>query len=187
MTERTPAFFERLALRLELLIMTRLVPADNPGPVFKRLFKVPVFFYKIGLPLFGSFILLLTTTGRKSGKPHYTPLEYRREAGTGHCILTAGWGGNSDWCRNILARPRVRVQHGRVHFDALAEQLSDEAVADWLALSLRINPPSERIWSRWAGEHVCLQDREGLLRAAKKFPSFRLIPVISEGEYHEPE
>jgi hypothetical protein len=29
--------------------MTRLVPKDNPGPIFKRLFKTPIFFYRIGL------------------------------------------------------------------------------------------------------------------------------------------
>ncbi|MFZ5856377.1 MAG: nitroreductase family deazaflavin-dependent oxidoreductase [Chloroflexota bacterium] len=168
---------EKFLLRAEDIIMTRLVPMDRPGAVFKWLFKVPILFYKIGLPLFGGFILLLTTTGRKSGKPRHTPLEYRREAGTGHRIIMAGWGGDTDWRKNIEANPRVHVQAGWTKYNALAEKLTDNEVADFLAEAMRLNPRSERIWSRWAGEPVRAQERESLLRAAKFFPSFRLLVV----------
>jgi deazaflavin-dependent oxidoreductase (nitroreductase family) len=166
--------FVRLLLRAEDIIMTRLVPIDNPGPIFKWLFKVPIFFYKIGLPLFGNFVLLLTTTGRKSGKPRHTPLEYRREHGTENVIIMAGWGGNTDWRRNIQANPSVRVQIGRQKFEAVAESLSDSEVAAFLEDAMRINPMSTRIWSRWAGESVSVNAPESLVRAAKNFPSYRL-------------
>lgn len=177
MPDRKLTSFEQFLLRAEDILMTRLVPMDTPGPLFKWLFKVPVYFYKIGLPLFGGFILLLTTTGRKSGKSRSTPLEYRREAGTGHMIVMAGWGGHTDWRRNIEANPHVHVQAGWKKYEAMAEKLSDEEVADFLAEAMRLNPKSERIWSRWAGEPVRLEDQDGLLRAAKFFPSFRLIDV----------
>jgi len=167
----------RFALWLEYILMARLLPANGPGPLFKWLFKVPVLFYKIGLPLFGDFTLLLTTTGRKSGKPRQTPLEYRREEGSGYCLITAGWGGRTDWRRNLEANPRAHVQRGREHFEARAERLSDGEVSDWLALCLRLNPRSERIWSRWAGEPLAAQDRAALLRAAARFPTFRLVPL----------
>ncbi len=157
--------------------MTRLVPADNPGPVFKWLFKTPIFFFRIGLLLFGSFILLLTTTGRKSGKPRYTPLEYRREPGTGYCTITAGWGGNTDWRKNITANPNVFVQAGGRKFEAVAEPLSDLEVADWLAEAIHLNPMSIDIWSRWAGEPVTVERPDSLHRAAKSFPSYRLKPL----------
>jgi deazaflavin-dependent oxidoreductase (nitroreductase family) len=174
MAAQSLTWLERLAVRTEDLIMTHLVPMDNPGPVFKQLFKVPVFFYRIGLPLFGSFILLLTTTGRKSGRPRHTPLEYRREPGTGDMIIMAGWGGNTDWRRNIQAHPRVHVQTGWHKFEALAEPLSEAQVAAWLAEVMRINPASAGIWSRWAGEPVSSNSPDSLLRAARFFPSFRL-------------
>lgn len=64
----------RLAVKIENALMPRLVPANHPGPLFKRLFKIPFFLYAIGMPLFNDFILLLTTTGRKSGKLCQTPL-----------------------------------------------------------------------------------------------------------------
>lgn len=169
--------FEKLALRAENLILTRLARMDRPGPVFKWLFKVPVFFYKIDLPLFGGFILLLTTTGRKSGLPRHTPLEYRREVGTGHMVIMAGWGGHTDWRRNIEANPHVHVQAGWNKFEAFAERLTDAEVAAFLAEAIRLNPRSERIWSRWAGESVNADEPESLLRAAKHFPSFRLKPM----------
>ena len=177
MADRRLTRFERLLVRVEGFIMTRLAPLDKPGRVLKWLFKVPAFFYKIGLPLFGNFILLLTTTGRKSGRLRHTPLEYRREHGTGHIIIMAGWGGNTDWRRNIQANPGVCVQVGWHKFEALAEPLSETEVAAWLAEAMRLNPMSARIWSRWAGEPVSADAPDSLLRAAKFFPSFRLKPL----------
>ena len=125
MPEKMLNGIQQLALRVEETLMTRLVPKAEPGPVFKQLFKVPVFFYMIGLPLFGNFILLLTTRGRKSGKNRHTPLEYRREEGTGYRIIMAGWGGNTDWRWNIETDPQVTVQAGREQYHASAEPLTD--------------------------------------------------------------
>ena len=174
MTERKLTLFESFILQAEHLIMTRLVPADSPGPIFRWLFKIPLFFYRIGLPLFGDFILLLTTTGRKSGKPRRTTVEYHPEPGTGDFIIMAGWGGNTDWKKNIEAHPGVFVQAGRRKFEAVAERLADNEVADWLADTVRINPNSADIWSRWAGEPVTLEKPDSFLRAARHFPTFRL-------------
>jgi hypothetical protein len=89
----------------------------------------------------------------------------------------AGWGGRTDWRRNLEADPRVHVQAGRKEFDAIAEPMTGAEVADWLAEAIRINPRSTRIWSKWAGEPVSADDRDSLLRAAAKFPSFRLKPM----------
>ena len=162
-------------LGAENLLMTYLVPKDSPGLVFKWLFKVPILFYKAGLPMFGDFILLLTTTGRKTGKPRYTPLEYHREGKSGCFIIMAGWGGKTDWMLNVLANPRVHVQVGRNHFDAVAEKMSDDEVAEWLFHVVQVNPGSIKIWSRWAGEALD-GSLESMEKAARYFPSFRLIP-----------
>lgn len=180
MSEKMPTLFERAALRVEEVLMTRLLPKEDPGPIFKWLFKVPVLFYGIGLPLFGNFILLLTTKGRKSGKLRHTPLEYRREEGTGYRIIMAGWGGNTDWRFNIEADPHVTAQAGREKYAALSEPLTDVEVATFLTHAMHLNPASGKIWSRWAGEHVTLDEPAGILRAARHFPSYRLIPVENE-------
>ena len=168
----------RFTLRAEELIMTRWVPKDGPGPVFKWLFKTPILFYRIGVPIFSSFVLVLTTTGRKSGKQRFTPLEYQRESGSGNPVIMAGWGGKTDWSRNVLANPEVQVQIGKESFAASAEPLTDAEVHARLTEALRINPNSARIWSRWAGESVSLEDPDSILRAVEYFPCYRLKPMM---------
>jgi deazaflavin-dependent oxidoreductase (nitroreductase family) len=182
MEKQNLSLFVRFILRVEEIIMTRLVPKDNPGPIFKWLFKTPIFFYRIGLPIFSNFFLLMTTTGRKSGKQHYTPLEYQYEKGTGYPIIMAGWGGKTDWSHNVAANPRVHVQIGHESFDAIAEPYTDAEVSTRLIDAMRINPSSARIWSRWAGESVTLEDPSSVEKATKFFPCFRLIPLIDNGE-----
>jgi deazaflavin-dependent oxidoreductase (nitroreductase family) len=107
----------------------------------------------------------------------FTPLEYRRETNTRHVIITAGWGGHTDWRCNIQANPRVGVQIGRNKYDALAEPLSDAEVAAWIAETIRINPQSAKLFSRWAGKPVGIDAPDSLLHAARFLPSFRLRPM----------
>ena len=124
----------------------------------------------------GKYFLLLTTSGRKSGKPRHTPLEYRYDPSDDSYFIMAGWGGNTDWFRNVTANPNVSAQVGRRKFTCRAERVGDEEVAAKMAETIRINPGSKLLWSRWAGEEVD-DSPESLLRAAKHFPSFRLKPM----------
>lgn len=65
--------------------------------------------------------LLLTTTGRKSGKTRTTPLIYG-EDGASYMII-ASQGGRPDhpaWYKNILADPSVELQVGPDVFAATA-------------------------------------------------------------------
>ena len=52
------------------------------------------------------------TTGRKTGNTRYTPLEFTFDEKTGSYIVSAGWGGKTDWYKNALAEPLVTVQVG---------------------------------------------------------------------------
>jgi deazaflavin-dependent oxidoreductase (nitroreductase family) len=59
----------------------------------------------------GSTVLLLTTTGRKTGNESTTPLIYDR-AGD-HVVVVASKGGaprDPGWYRNLSAHPEVAVQ-----------------------------------------------------------------------------
>lgn len=109
--------------------------------ILRGIQRGPKLAYAIGLgPLIGQAILLLTTTGRKSGLPRTVPLQY--EVGPdGAIYLGAALGERADWYRNILADPCVRVQIGRRAFEGLAEPVSDPArIADFLELRLRNHP-----------------------------------------------
>jgi len=90
-------------------------------------------------PLLGRFILLLTTTGRKSGLPHTTPLQFEQVDGA-YCVGSAR-GTQADWFRNIRLEPQVTVRVKNHVFDGLAEPVTDPArIADFLELRLRRYP-----------------------------------------------
>jgi deazaflavin-dependent oxidoreductase (nitroreductase family) len=108
---------------------------------FLRIIKrPPQVLYAIGLgPLYGRLVLLLTTTGRKTGLPRVTPLQY--EEIEGDIYVASALGDQADWYRNIVADPRVRVRVGRRRFAGIAEPITDvERVADFLEYRLRRHP-----------------------------------------------
>ena len=86
--------------------------------------------------------LLLTTTGRKSGEPHTTPLIYGEDAG--RYVVVASRGGapsHPQWHRNLDANPSVGLQVAAQKFQATARTASpDEKPALW-ALMTGIYPP----------------------------------------------
>jgi deazaflavin-dependent oxidoreductase (nitroreductase family) len=162
---------------LETWIMDKLVMQDSPGPVFKWIFKLPILQYKLGLGwITGNFVLLLTTTGRKSGLSRHTPLEYIYDRENDRYRIAAGWGGNTDWYRNLMKHPNVKVQVGRRKFDAVAEKASDEEVAKYMLHVSERHPRMDRVWNRWADQPVN-GTFESYVRAAKYFPSVWLKPI----------
>ncbi len=98
------------------------------------------FLYRSGLaPLLGRFILLLTTTGRKSGLPRVTPLQY--EEVDGAIYVASARGAKADWFRNILADHCVKVRIKSREFEGLAEPVNDPGrIADFLELRLQRHP-----------------------------------------------
>jgi deazaflavin-dependent oxidoreductase (nitroreductase family) len=80
----------------------------------RRILRFPITLYRWRLDgLISRRILLLRTLGRRSGTPRVTPLEYLYDGATDTYFLMAGWGGHTDWVRNLRAEPRVRVRVGR--------------------------------------------------------------------------
>ena len=66
-------------------------------------------------------LLLLGTTGRRSGRRHTTPLSYLVD-GDRYVVVAAAGGAAADphWYRNLVTRPQVTVEVGRVEFEATA-------------------------------------------------------------------
>lgn len=114
-------------------INMKLWQISPPNRLFLR-------FYGRGLGrLLGKLILLLTTTGRKSGKRHTIPLQYEEVAGVYY--VGAAMGMKADWVCNILANPQVEVAVKSRHFRAMAEVVTDSGrIADFLELRLRRHP-----------------------------------------------
>jgi deazaflavin-dependent oxidoreductase (nitroreductase family) len=72
-------------------------------------------------PLAGANVLLLTTTGAKSGEPRVSPLGFTRD-GDRWVVVGSNSGKANDpaWLANIRANPRVTVEVGTETFPATA-------------------------------------------------------------------
>jgi deazaflavin-dependent oxidoreductase (nitroreductase family) len=76
---------------------------------------------KVGGPFEGGDLLLLTTTGAKSGERHTVPLAYVREGGLLLIVASAaGAPSHPAWYHNLLAHPAVRVEIGTEAYEAIA-------------------------------------------------------------------
>jgi deazaflavin-dependent oxidoreductase (nitroreductase family) len=106
----------------------------------KNIQKIHRVLYAIGLgPLVGRIVLLLTTTGRKSGLKRVTPLQY--EMIGEECYIGAARGVNADWVRNILVNPQVEIRVGAKHFPGIAEVVTDPCrFADFMEVRLERHP-----------------------------------------------
>lgn len=111
-----------------------------PRWLLRLLKRPPQVAYALGLgPLIGRVVLLLTTTGRRSGLPRVTPLQYEEQDGI--LYIGSARGTDADWVRNILADPHVQVRVKSRRFDALADVTTDCAtVTDFLELRLQHRP-----------------------------------------------
>ncbi len=75
----------------------------------------------------GATTLLLTHTGRTSGKEHTTPLIFARDGDD--LLIVASMGGapmHPQWYLNVVEHPRVHVQIQGEHLDATARTASDD-------------------------------------------------------------
>ena len=75
----------------------------------------------------GAPLLLLTTTGARSGQPRTSPLVYTTDGD--RIVVIASKGGaptDPDWYRNVVAHPEVTVELGGERFRARASVAEGE-------------------------------------------------------------
>jgi len=72
-------------------------------------------------PFAGRTLLLLTTTGARSGKPLTKPLGFTRD-GARYVVIASKGGSptNPAWFHNLRANSRVTIEVGAEKFDAVA-------------------------------------------------------------------
>jgi len=111
---------------------------------------------------FGTPVVLLTTTGRQSGRPRTVALGHMQVGGG---LVVAGTNGGKQrlpaWVWNLRSDPRCLVEAGRERFDATAEFLEGDAY--------------QAIWNRLVAEHPIYQTARELL--ARSIPLVVLHPV----------
>ncbi|MFT3927090.1 MAG: nitroreductase family deazaflavin-dependent oxidoreductase [Myxococcales bacterium] len=90
---------------------------------------------KLGGSMQGAPILLLTTTGRKSGQARTTPLLYLRD-GERYVIVASkgGFPSHPAWYLNLSDQPRVEVELGAEKLPMLARTANEQEKAHYWPL-----------------------------------------------------
>jgi deazaflavin-dependent oxidoreductase (nitroreductase family) len=106
--------------------------------IFRLFMAIQIGLYRLtGGKLMGSMrgfkVLLLTTTGRKSGKTRTTPLgSFERPGGYVVVASNGGQPSNPGWYYNLISNPKVTVQVLDKVMPATAEVLAGpERAAAW--------------------------------------------------------
>lgn len=96
---------------------------------------------KVGGPFAGATLLLLTTTGAKTGKKRTTPLVYLPDGD--RAVIFASKGGaptNPDWYHNLVANPTVTVEQGTETYEATAVEVTGEQRDEFYARQVQRSP-----------------------------------------------
>jgi deazaflavin-dependent oxidoreductase (nitroreductase family) len=117
---------------------------------------------KVGGPFRGAPLLLLHSTGAKTGQERVNPMMY--QADNGRLAVFASKGGaptNPDWYYNLLANPRATVEVGTDKFEVYARVAKGDE--------------RKRIWERQKQRYPTFAKYE--LRTKREIPVIILEPV----------
>jgi deazaflavin-dependent oxidoreductase (nitroreductase family) len=128
----------------------------QPNRLLKFFFKVPVWVHKMGLGgwerLVGAQWMLITTKGRKTGKPRDTMVDVMDyDKATDTYYIEAAYGARADWYRNMQSNPIFEAQVGRRKFKARAGALTTEGAGEMLVQFYRSKPAYTRSVMAMAG------------------------------------
>src|SRR3954447_14369724 len=82
---------------------------------------------KVGGMFEGHQMVILHTTGAKSGKEHVNPLVYLPDGN--RILIFASKGGaptNPDWYYNLIAHPEVKVEVGTETYEGVASEVKGD-------------------------------------------------------------
>jgi len=96
---------------------------------------------RVGGPFEGGRLLLLTTTGARTGNKHTNPLAYLPDGDRFLVIASAGGApSHPDWFHNLVANPRVTIEDGVFTRNAEAAVLEGEERERLFARAVEADP-----------------------------------------------
>lgn len=104
-----------------------------PKAIFRTLNRIHIFLYRkskgrILVKIVGSPVLLLTTTGRKTGKPRTVPIVYLSDEGRYTVIAS----DHPAWYRNLKSAGQAAIEvRGRTFRVTMRDAEADEASRLW--------------------------------------------------------
>lgn len=82
---------------------------------------------RVGGNFEGAPLLLLHTTGARSGLERVSPMMYQQVGGSWAVFASkAGADSNPDWYHNLVANPRARIEVGTETIDVVGRELNNE-------------------------------------------------------------
>jgi deazaflavin-dependent oxidoreductase (nitroreductase family) len=117
---------------------------------------------KVGGQYAGAPMLLLHTTGAKSGQPRVNPVVYLADGD--NLVVFASKAGaptNPDWYHNLLANPQASVEVGERTLDVVAHVAEGET--------------RERLWSRQVATFPRFLEYQE--KAGREIPVVVLVPA----------
>ena len=124
----------------------------RPSMFLVPMLKLPLILYRAGLGwLFGHRFMLVTHTGRRSGKVRYTVLAVLRfDPATREVAAISAWSA-SEWYKNIQAAPARQIETGFTRYVPAQRALSPEEIAALFDAYRRQHPIFSRIVCRIPG------------------------------------
>lgn len=110
-------------------------------------------------PFEGRPLLLLTTTGARTGQPRTTPMMYIPD-GDGWLVIASNAGApkHPDWYHNIVAHPGVTIEIGAETLPATARVVT--------------HPERQTLWERVVAQYPFFADHQA--KVAREIPVIRL-------------
>jgi deazaflavin-dependent oxidoreductase (nitroreductase family) len=129
----------------------------------RTLSRAPIWVYRAGLGgAFGSRMLMLEHTGRRTGQPRYVVLEVIDRPRSDSYIVASGFGTRAQWFKNVEASPKVKISvAGRRSVPAQARHLrtaeADAALQSYIARHpgawSALKPAIEDVFGQPISEH----------------------------------
>lgn len=141
-------------------------------------YRLPIVLWRLGLgPLVGRSFMVLTVTGRSSGRPRHTTVIPHVVGG--QTYVWCPWGGRSQWYRNVMANPVVTVQSYRGTQVVRAVRIEDDDEAVEVVAELRRSDlPFLRLYLDAEG---IADTPEAIVRNKQRLHIRRLDPATEEG------
>ncbi|WP_255801036.1 nitroreductase family deazaflavin-dependent oxidoreductase [Mycobacteroides abscessus] len=132
------------------------IQKPKPPTGFQRLlWRLPITLFRAHLGfLVTKRIMLLTHTGRASGRPRQAVLEVVEHGDDGSIVAASGFGRAADWYKNVRKTPEVTIQVGGRAHRARAAELSTDEGGDLMAHYAMRRPRSAKQLSRLMGFEV---------------------------------
>jgi len=158
--------------------MSSSVVDKPPSKALRFGLRLPIWFYRAHLGwLLGDRFLMLTHTGRKSGKSHQTVIEVvQHDKATDTYYVVSGWGEKADWYQNIHKTQFVTIHTGARTFQSQAEFVPVEQAIDHLRAYAHDHPVAfNELSMLFLGERL-KADSDAPERIAQKMPMVAFHP-----------